>query len=406
MEEYKFENVPEWPDFGVTLDKVSGRIPVTRLESWRAFSEALDHPFFEANRSGEYAPQYVFRGQRRFDWSLSPTLGRLHPRGWVTSQIADKQALFFAKAVRGRLKDATLVDEDQLDELWSIGQHHGLSTPLLDWSHSPYVALFFAFEQDDADHEEDNPYRAIYVFDKAFLRKLEDEGIPIDVRVIEPRKDEHGRLVSQDGLFVSAPSDNTIEGAILDAMQSGPLLEASGEEEEAGVVARYICKVYVKNEDREGCLRNLRRMNVHHASLFPDLIGSSRYCNTLIAEEAIRYEVARREQIQHETQAPQTVPSTPLSDTEISLPPDADVEAILTAPPLAAHIEAGRIDLIADQLLVAFKAKKVIDWANREPTLASIRSAFRVILRRHAYPEEAREAVIAHLIDRLKQEDA
>ena len=64
--------VTDWPEFTITNDPVSGRIPVTKIESWRKLPELLDDPFFKQKEN-----DFVFRGQRKYSWSLSPTLARL-----------------------------------------------------------------------------------------------------------------------------------------------------------------------------------------------------------------------------------------------------------------------------------------------------------------------------------------
>ena len=168
MDSKYWESIPLWgpnEDFEVLADRLSGRIPVTRLERWRDFSDLLESDFFNTN-----GVQFIFRGHRRYDWSLLPTLGRLTENGIVGDHLASKQLDLFRRAVRGRLKDTSLLTEGgQDDELWSVGQHHGLMTPLLDWTYSPYVALFFAFAKEDQQGEEDNPYRSIYVLNKSFV---------------------------------------------------------------------------------------------------------------------------------------------------------------------------------------------------------------------------------------------
>jgi hypothetical protein len=65
--------------------------------------------------------------------------------GAIQDNFARKQLKNFRLSIRGRVDNGILSDTND-EELWAIGQHHGLATPLLDWSLAPYVALFFAFE--------------------------------------------------------------------------------------------------------------------------------------------------------------------------------------------------------------------------------------------------------------------
>lgn len=402
-----FTRIPLWnasgepKRFEVMADELSGRIPVTRLESWRDVTALLESDFF--NRPGVLL---VFRGHRRHDWGLMPTLGRVTTNGIVSEALATAQLDRFKRAVRGRLHDTGLVDED--DELWAVGQHHGLMSPLLDWTYSPYVALFFAFHQEDVKDEKDNPYRALYVLDKSFLAANEAET---GIRVFEPRKDQHGRLVNQAGLFTFSPFDATLENKLTNVLSddegfTDEQLKAASEDEQPEILARYICKIYIRNEERDACVRHLRRMNVHHASLFPDLIGASEYCNILTAEAEQAAEIARQA-----TSAAAAASATPVAAPQEAGPEEAaaatasaqSIEDVLREPPEAQQVEPGRIELMALELSKAIAENKVVDWDKREAVQARLRNAIRVVLRRLAYPPSLRDGVADRILDLVKQ---
>lgn len=404
-----FEKVPLWnadskaKRFEVMADVVSDRIPVTRLESWRDFTDLLESDFF--NRPGV---QLVFRGHRRFDWSLMPTLGRLTSNGIVTEALAQAQLARFKRAVRGRLSDAAMVDED--DELWSVGQHHGLMTPLLDWTYSPYVALFFAFHKDDSKEEAANPYRAVYVLNKSFLAEHEGET---GIRVWEPRKDDHGRLVNQAGLFTFSPTDATIENKLATVLADDELfddeeLRSASEDEQPGILAKYICKIYIRNEERDACLRHLRRMNVHHASLFPDLLGASEYCNVITTEAEMAEAVQQRSK-HHEATVTEHVTATDQIDATVSSATSqatlTSIEDLLRQPVGAEQVEPGRIALMAEELASSIAKNKVVDWETRDTVQARLRNIVRVVLRKFGYPQSLRDQVIEQVLTLSKLTD-
>lgn len=390
-----FDRVPEWPAFAVTGDEVSGRVPVTRIASWRKLPELLEDPFFNRPKT-----QLIYRGHRRYDWPLTPSLGRFDPRNIITKEVAEAQLRLFRRAVRGRISDRTLVEIDEEDELWAVGQHHGLLTPLLDWTYSPYVALFFAFEKEDRRHgEHDNPYRAVYLLNKSHV---EAEDKCPDVSVLEPRKDDHGRLVNQAGLFTSSAYDNTLENFLIDSLRDEVLGQVS-EDDEAKELAKYICKIYIPNEERAECLRHLRMMNVHHASLFPDLLGAAQYCNIMVAEEAIDYRQAVIER-KAEAAAPQAEPAAappaiPATQDEVQ-----SLRQVLAAPEESSGVEPARLDLIAQELAVELGKKQYVDWEKRDSVKAAMRNAARAALRRFGYPAGAREAILDQLLGAMKSE--
>lgn len=381
-----FFTIPSWPDFTIMNDEVSGRVPVTKIDSWRALSGILEGDFF--NRRDE---ELIYRGQRRYNWPLSPSLGREDARRIVTRDVAEVQLAHFRKAVRGRLEDHDLIEAEEEYELWAVGQHYGLETPLLDWSYSPYVALFFAFEREDRSQETPNPYRAIFLLNKTHV---EAEDRCPSVSILEPRKDDHGRLVNQAGLFTYSDYDETLEASLINSLTEevlGDFLEG----EEASTLARYICKIYIPNEGRVSCLRHLRLMNVHHASLFPDLIGAAQYCNELVAEYAAQGRVETRS-------IAINIPIKQPNDTglEAAITP-RDIEGrildALKSSKFNREVEAPRLAQIAKELATETKKHISVDWEKRDSVKASMRNAARSVLRRLGYPATGREEVLDSL---------
>jgi hypothetical protein len=325
----------------------------------------------------------------------------------VSRELAERQLALFKRAVRGRVNDRSLVDLGEEDELWSVGQHHGLMTPLLDWTYSPYVALFFAFAKEDpvGGGEKDNSYRAVYVLNKSFV---DDDEVRPEIRVMEPRKDEHGRLVNQAGLFNFSPYDATIENKLADILSADDFdddrLKEADENEQADILAEYICKIYIKNEERDACLRHLRRMNVHHASLFPDLLGAAQYCNVAITEEELeRAELQKLGEEAARAREPATAEEEEAGEERSETKEIVGIADILRQPDEASQVEPGRIGIIADELENELKKHLVVDWEDRESAQAKLRNTARVILRKYGYPANAREDVVNQIIAALAQ---
>src|SRR5436309_2937506 len=102
----------------------------------------------------------LFRGQSDADWKLRTTLERFSPRQWfiwdyyalarsilpAVGSLTEKVWPFPADLKRGFNLDEGAVAPPPGYEFMIYLRHHGFPSPLLDWSRSPYLAAFFAFE--------------------------------------------------------------------------------------------------------------------------------------------------------------------------------------------------------------------------------------------------------------------
>lgn len=236
------------------------------LSSWKHFPDFI-HSEMIRYRS------YVWRGQSNSTWVLEPSLDRELKKFKKSIQQRKHAAHleWFKYAARGRRgsNPPNLVKDN---DWWALGQHHGLFTPLLDWTTSPFVAAFFAFAE---LREDQTPERSVFALSRIGVEEKTKELLrghngsdraPI-VEFIRPFSDENSRLVSQAGLFTRAPDYVDMEAWIRKHFQ--------GEQQ-----TMHLIKVTVPNKDRELAMRSLNRMNINHLTLFPDLHGASYFCNT------------------------------------------------------------------------------------------------------------------------------
>ena len=238
-----------------------------KLSSWKYFSDFISQVMLQYT-------DYVYRGHGNSRWKLEPTLDRIIKSPTSKKRLDHLEKFKFeTRGRRGSNPPALESDNDW----WALGQHHGLHTPLLDWTESPFVALYFAAES--AKREKSSTMSVFSLFQQGV--KVINHIISADdtikkinarkptVKLVRPQSDENSRLVSQRGLFNRGPNNMDLEEWV--KIYS----------DKSGLKDNYIflAKITIPTTGINDCLRYLNRMNISHSTLFPDLMGASNYCN-------------------------------------------------------------------------------------------------------------------------------
>lgn len=238
---------PRWK-----TDNFKDGVETITLSSWNYFHDFLKDRNLLEKRT------YIYRGQRDSGWLVQPSIHRELKKGLSKKKYEEtlKEHLdTFKYSIRVRIKGLKEIITDD-NELWTLGQHHGLRTPFLDFSASPYVACYFAFQEKDNSSK----FRTIWMLAAVAIEEEIDEQL----EMYHPLSDITPRLISQDGLFVKFNVNKDLK-SIIETTKSDP-----------GV---FLYEVRIPEKDRHLCLKSLNRMNINHKSLFPDLLGASIYAN-------------------------------------------------------------------------------------------------------------------------------
>ena len=288
----------------------SQEFETVEINSWNHFQRHYDEHF--ANEWGRWA----FRGQSNANWRLETRIDRELtglPRGssgpvtrpmgiggLPVSGLRSRIELFFIKAFRARapLLLNQVVPSDTLT-LLSLMQHWGYPTRLLDFSTSPFVALHFALAPifRDTNHSE---AAAIFAIDHIALGALSstwvlsengelgdkyfDHSLEIDfstatkfdevffglrravlVAPVHPPA-VHERMVAQQGTFLC-------QGNIIRSFEWNLKALVEGRN---FPLASAVRKLVFTPSAALQIFPRLAKMNIHEASLFPDLAGHAR----------------------------------------------------------------------------------------------------------------------------------
>ncbi|HEA46597.1 MAG TPA: FRG domain-containing protein [Candidatus Pacearchaeota archaeon] len=248
-----YEKRKEWFQSGIE----NGIIHI-KCTGWSSFQSFMNEYIRDAR-------DYIWRGQSRDDWVLIPSLDRklnelnlLHDKE-IRSKILKR--FKFAMRGRGERSHSLLRFENNL---WALGRHHGLLTPLLDWTSSPYIATYFAFEK---KIKFPTDCRVIYGLSvKLVHQKSKSLTEKKNIKFISPLVDDIPRLIPQRGLFTRAPNGVDIESWVKNNISN---------KEKRWV----LIKILIPNKSREMFLKSLDRMAISQLELFPDISGACQYCN-------------------------------------------------------------------------------------------------------------------------------
>ncbi len=245
--------------------------PTLHIKSWKDLIEKLEFLKLET----DWLSHYLFRGQSDDNWSLKPSILRILEEYDIERELGLKFELTIYREFisRAHLYPELKFPEVQMGKFGlinSIMQHFGAPTRLLDWTTSPYIALYFAVR---TNFDKDG---AVFLFNQTVLGSvLKNNFYDSDKDNIFIESSESSYLTSiitnfetlrynfQQGCFtVAADIKKDHYKLIYEALQSQITKNGTP-----------FCILKIDKTVKHEFLARLRKLNIKPDILFPDIEG-------------------------------------------------------------------------------------------------------------------------------------
>lgn len=232
------------------MNAVSTYKSTENISSWSDFKKLIEE------NAHEYR-NFIYRGQKE-PWKLRTSFHRTNRSDLYKYQNNDLSEM--NKAVYDRLgKGYDFNDPYKYASFIHLLQHYGYPTPLLDWTYSPYIAVFFAF----ANQTNTSKDVRIFMLD---AKRWKQDTLQINhltlgkphITILEPYSHGNERSLPQQSLATITNIDD-IEGFI------------SSYEKQNNET--YLRVFDLPASERDVVLNDLAMMGITHATLFPGLDG-------------------------------------------------------------------------------------------------------------------------------------
>jgi hypothetical protein len=163
-------------------------------------------------------------------------------------------------------------------------------------------------------------------------------------------------------------------------------------------------------------------MNIHHASLFPDIIGASSFCNAEVPEDSIRLALQEPslksilgidigripiprgtlagEIVEDVIREPATGDDTPTPDdiADQPSPPESEcLQSLATSADITPALE--------EKIACELNRYILVDWQHKESIQAAMRKEIRRILRANDFSAERSQILAKEIVEKLVSEE-